>query len=92
MVRSHHRIYYCCRLCYSSNTAIVVTVIHNDLLLSTILLQDLGCGVGGPANRIGKAFPGCEVVGLNICEYQLKKARSYAERDGLDKVSFIKVY
>lgn len=54
-------------------------------------LQDFGCGVGGPANRIGKAFRGMEIVGLNICEYQLKKARSYAERDGLDKVSFMKV-
>lgn len=53
-------------------------------------LADFGCGVGGPANRIGKAIPGCEVVGVNICEYQLKKARSYAERDSLGNVSFIK--
>ena len=43
---------------------------------------DVGCGVGGPAREMVR-FTGCHVTGLNISEYQLKRARTYSERDGL---------
>ena len=37
------------------------------------LPQDIGCGVGGPARNIAR-YSGAEITGLNINDYQLKKA------------------
>ena len=63
------------------------TCIKVDLCWS----QDIGCGVGGPARTIAKET-GANVVGLNICEYQLKRARMHTEKAGLQsQVSFTKV-
>ena len=44
---------------------------------------DIGCGVGGPQRAIASKF-GCEIVGLNINEYQLGKCAEYNRRAGLD--------
>lgn len=49
---------------------------------SGMRVLDVGCGVGGPAREIAK-FTGCHVTGLNISEYQIEHARTYAQRDGL---------
>lgn len=49
---------------------------------------DAGCGVGGTALYVAKRF-GCRVVGLNISEHQLERARSRAEKAGLsDRVEY----
>jgi len=37
------------------------------------LLKDIGCGVGGPAKNIA-SYSGAEITGLNINDYQIKKA------------------
>ena len=53
--------------------------------------QDIGCGVGGPAREMAR-FSGASVVGLNICDYQLKRAQAHLEKSGLKHlVSFQKV-
>jgi sterol 24-C-methyltransferase len=50
---------------------------------------DVGCGVGGPAREMVK-FAGCHVTGLNINEYQVQRARLYAQKEGLaDKLDFV---
>ncbi|KAI1279366.1 delta(24)-sterol C-methyltransferase [Xylaria sp. FL0933] len=50
---------------------------------------DIGCGVGGPAREMVR-FTGCHVTGLNISEYQLKRADNYSKRDGLSqKLKFV---
>lgn len=36
-------------------------------------MQDIGCGVGGPARNIA-LHSGAEITGLNINDYQIKKA------------------
>jgi len=40
---------------------------------------DAGCGVGGPLLNIAR-HSGAHITGLNICEYQLAKARRYAAK------------
>ena len=65
--------------------------LNKDAYNCTILFQDIGCGVGGPARTIAK-FSGASVTGLNICEYQLKRARAHTEKADLqDLVTFVKV-
>lgn len=50
---------------------------------------DVGCGVGGPAREIVK-FTGAHVTGLNITEYQVERARVYADKEGLShKLKFV---
>lgn len=50
---------------------------------------DVGCGVGGPAREIVK-FAGCHVTGLNLNDYQVQRARSYAAKEGLShKLDFV---
>jgi len=53
-------------------------------------LVDLGCGVGGPARSIA-GFSGCNVIGINNNDYQIKVARKHNARVGLDKqIDFLK--
>ena len=49
--------------------------ILNILIIATYCSskQDLGCGVGGPARNIAR-YSGAEITGLNMNEYQIKKA------------------
>ncbi|KAH8602842.1 delta(24)-sterol C-methyltransferase [Bisporella sp. PMI_857] len=50
---------------------------------------DVGCGVGGPAREIA-TFSGCSVVGLNNNNYQITRAKAYAEKAGLaDRITFV---
>ena len=51
---------------------------------------DVGCGVGGPAREIVK-FTGANVIGLNNNDYQIERARMYAQKEGLShKLSYTK--
>lgn len=43
---------------------------------------DLGCGVGGPLRNIAR-FARCNVVGVNICDYQVLRGLRYIEESGL---------
>ena len=55
------------------------------------IIQDIGCGVGGPAREIAH-YSGASIVGLNICDYQLKRARELTEKARLTSlVSYVKV-
>ncbi|EXV01402.1 ergosterol methyltransferase domain protein [Metarhizium robertsii] len=68
---------------------------HEHLLAAHVGLRkgmkvlDVGCGVGGPAREMVK-FAGCHVTGLNINEYQVQRAKSYAEKEGLaERLDFV---
>ncbi|KAK6851149.1 hypothetical protein PG987_000783 [Apiospora arundinis] len=62
---------------------------HNIGLRSGMRVPDVGCGVGGPAREMVK-FTGCHVTGLNLNDYQVQRARSYAEKEGLShKLDFV---
>ncbi|KAG0245040.1 Delta(24)-sterol C-methyltransferase [Actinomortierella wolfii] len=51
---------------------------------------DIGCGVGGPAREIAH-FTGAHITGLNINDYQIRRARRYAVLHGLqDRHEFVK--
>ena len=43
---------------------------------------DVGCGVGGPAREIAK-FTGAHITGITIANYQVQRASSYAQKQGL---------
>ncbi|SCU95070.1 LADA_0G13256g1_1 [Lachancea dasiensis] len=54
------------------------------------LVLDVGCGVGGPAREIAR-FTGANIVGLNNNDYQIAKAKYYANKVGLaDQLDFVK--
>ncbi|KAK8045098.1 hypothetical protein PG993_005122 [Apiospora rasikravindrae] len=62
---------------------------HSIGLKSNMRVLDVGCGVGGPAREIVK-FAGCHVTGLNLNDYQVQRARSYAAKEGLShKLDFV---
>ncbi|KAL1873428.1 hypothetical protein VTK73DRAFT_1019 [Phialemonium thermophilum] len=51
---------------------------------------DVGCGVGGPAREIAK-FTDAHITGLNNNDYQIDRAKYYAEKEGLSKqLRFVK--
>lgn len=50
-------------------------------------ILDLGCGTGSTTLLLKQAFPGAEVVGLDLSPYMLVAARLKAQRQNLD-VSF----
>lgn len=51
-------------------------------------ILDIGCGVGGPARAIAKTS-GATVTGLNICHYQVNRARELTKLAKLEsRVSF----
>ena len=61
-----------------------------DVTCSIFFVQDIGCGIGGPARVIAR-YSGASVTGLNICDYQLTRAQVHTEKSGLkDLVSFVK--
>lgn len=41
-------------------------------------ILDVGCGVGGPSRQIAK-FSGAHVTGINCSDYQVKRAKTYAQ-------------
>ena len=55
---------------------------------SAMRVADFGCGVGGPAREIAR-FTGAEVVGFDINQVELERARAYTrEADLSDRVEF----
>lgn len=51
---------------------------------------DVGCGVGGPAREIAR-FADVNIVGVNNNDFQLGRARKYAEAAGLsEQLEFVK--
>lgn len=45
---------------------------------------DVGCGIGGPMKNIAEKS-GADIVGLNLNKYQIKKAKEYIKKSGLEK-------
>ena len=62
---------------------------HQRLMISKLKLQhgmtviDVGCGVGGPMRRVVREA-GVRVVGININEIQLDRAKKFNTEAGLD--------
>ena len=62
---------------------------HQRLMISRLELQpgmsvvDVGCGVGGPMRRVAREA-GVRVVGININEIQLERAKRLGAEAGLD--------
>lgn len=86
--------FHFCRFAYGESFAQAIAR-HEHFLASQIGIRkdmkvlDVGCGVGGPAREIVK-FSGCHVTGININEYQVQRAATYASREGLsDNLSFV---
>jgi demethylmenaquinone methyltransferase/2-methoxy-6-polyprenyl-1,4-benzoquinol methylase len=50
---------------------------------------DQACGTGILTLKIARAFPGCEVTGVELREEYLDFARDKARREGLDNVRFL---
>jgi sterol 24-C-methyltransferase len=51
---------------------------------------DVGCGVGGPAREIAKFSGVAHITGLNLNEYQVSRAKNYAQREGLvNRLDFV---
>lgn len=51
---------------------------------------DLGCGVGGPMRNIAR-FAGCHVTGVNLNDYQIRRAEDLNRRAGLsDRCTLLK--
>ena len=65
---------------------------HQRLMIERLELRegmrvvDVGCGVGGPMRRVARES-GATVVGLNISEQQLEKARRRNVEAGLDHMT-----
>ena len=51
---------------------------------------DVGCGVGGPACELAR-FTDAQIIGLNNNEFQIHRAKKYADQAGLSdrNVSFV---
>ena len=65
-------------------------IAHRLNLQPGMVVVDLGCGVGGPLCEIAR-FSGAKIVGVNINEYQLKRAAALTEASGLSHlIDFLK--
>ena len=51
-----------------------------------MVVVDLGCGVGGPLREIAR-FSGAKIIGVNINEYQLKRALELTEAEHLSHLA-----
>lgn len=58
-------------------------------LESGAAVADIGCGAGGAAIRIAKAFPKSTVVGYDISKYALERAEEKRQEEGAGNVSFV---
>lgn len=55
------------------------------------IMQDVGCGVGGPGREVAR-HSGANVVGLNYNAYQIERAKKHTRSAQLDKLcTYIKV-
>lgn len=66
--------------------------IGNDyLIIRPGIIQDVGCGVGGPLREVVKASGYAHVTGINNNAYQIERCFAYAEKYGLSPYTdFIK--
>jgi ubiquinone/menaquinone biosynthesis C-methylase UbiE len=60
-----------------------------DRLHAGAKVADVGCGAGGAAIRLAKAFPNSSVVGYDISQYALDRAETKRSQEGADNVSFV---
>lgn len=52
-------------------------------------VADVGCGAGGAAIRLAKAFPKSRITGYDISRYALDRAESKRSEEGASNVSFV---
>ena len=52
-------------------------------------IADIGCGAGGLALLIAKTFPNSHVVGYDISQYALNRARERQKQEGVQNVEFL---
>ncbi len=52
-------------------------------------VADVGCGAGGAAIRLAKAFPNSHITGYDISRYALDRAKSKKSEEGADNVAFV---
>lgn len=52
-------------------------------------VADVGCGAGGAAIRLAKAFPHSRVTGYDISRYALDRAETKRNEEGASNVSFV---
>lgn len=52
-------------------------------------VADIGCGAGGAAIRIAKAYPKSTVVGYDISKYALERAESKRREEATENVFFV---
>jgi len=59
-----------------------------DRLTTGARVADIGCGAGGAAVRMGKAFPNSKVVGYDISTFALERAERRKTEEGTPNVWF----
>lgn len=52
-------------------------------------VADVGCGAGGAAIRLAKAFPRSRVIGYDISRHALDRAEIKRSEEGVDNVTFV---
>lgn len=60
-----------------------------ERLRSGAKVADIGCGAGGAAIRIAKAFPQSSVTGYDISRHALERAETKKREEGAMNVSFV---
>ena len=73
---------------HSVNESFADSLVRHEHYLANVLnlrpamrVADIGCGLGGPLREIAR-YSGASVVGININEYQVERARRYSEEAG----------
>lgn len=60
-----------------------------DRLRAGARVLDLGCGAGHAAILVGRGFPRCEVVGLDLAPEAIAEAERERDGEGLGNVAFV---
>ncbi|CAH0023128.1 unnamed protein product, partial [Clonostachys rhizophaga] len=87
--------FHFCRSSYGESFSEAITrhehyLAHSMNLKEGMKVLDVGSGVGGPARQIAK-FSGVHVTGININDYQIRRANCYASKSGQSEdVRFVK--
>ncbi len=73
----------------AANESFAASLVRHEHFLADALslcpgmrVADIGCGIGGPLRQIARVSR-ASIVGININEYQVKRARRYARAAGL---------
>lgn len=62
---------------------ICITSLKNSTAIYILCVQDVGCGIGGPARHIA-AFSGAHITGLNFNTYQIGRCQFHTKNASLD--------